>query len=92
MGSRSHCLFGESWRILEISSIFAGEKDKKTEIASGSEWDGVGAGFEEILRWRLDTLSEKKEVEDLASNYLGIADGSVIVQLLWSKELILVQN
>ena len=51
--------------MLEISSILAGGKNLR--LQEGSDWDVVGDGTEEILRRRLDTLSEKKEVKHLAS-------------------------
>ena len=44
-----------------------------------SKWFEVCEGFEEILRWRLDTLSKKQIAKDLASNDLGIVDGSVVM-------------
>ena len=44
------------------------------------------------LRRRLDTLSEKTEVNDSSSDELVLLIGVVIVRLQWSKEQILFQN
>ena len=52
---------------------------------------GVGEEFEEILRWRLDTLS-KKVAKDSTSDDLCVVDGSVVVRLRWSEELMLFQS
>ena len=80
MESRSLCLLEEAWKILEISSILAGGKDEKTVGLCGNQ-SGVElvskprgevmiwGGFEVILRWRIDTLSNKSS-KGLALKFL----------------------
>ena len=73
---------------MEISTILVGRKDEKTvELREGSKWVGVGGGFEENLKRRLDTLSAKKVAKDSASDDLRVVNGNVLVRLRWSKEL-----
>ena len=36
------------------------------------DWGGIGEGLDEILRRKLETLSEKNEAKDSATDGLGI--------------------
>ena len=55
MRSRSHCSLGESCNSL------TGRKDKTLGVR---ELGGIDEGLDEILRGRLETLSEKNEAKD----------------------------
>ena len=65
---------------------------KSVRLRGGLKWGEVGKGFEEILRRRLDTLSKKKVAKDSVSDDLGVLEGSAVVWLQCSKELMLFQR
>ena len=52
----------------------------------------MGEGLDESLRPRVETLSEKNEAKDSARDGLGVEDGSEVVCLRCSKELMFFQR
>ena len=52
----------------------------------------MGEGSDESVRRRVETLSDKKEEKDSVRNGLGVEDGSEVVCLRCSKELMFFQR
>ena len=48
----------------------------------------MGEGSDEVLRRRVETLSEKNEAKDSARDGLGFEDGSEVVCLRCRKEFV----